>query len=171
MNVRKPVRAERSYVQRLVAPPEEVFPLLCPTREADWIEGWNPRLVVSESGFAEKDCVFVTDSQPAEAVWYVTRHEPENGFVEMVKISPGVTACRLSIQLQPAEVEGRSGCEARVRYLHTSLSTEGDAFVADFTEDFYREFMGDWEERLNHFLLHGSALSGVREDLAEPAAT
>ena len=153
MQIIKPVRATRSYTQRLVADPAAVFPLLCPVREADWIEGWDPPLVVSSSGFAEPDCVFTTCAEPVDAVWYITRHEPSAGFVGMLKITPRVTACRLTIQLRPAT----GGAEAAITYSHTSLGPEGDAFVASFTEEFYRKFMQDWETRINYYLRHGTA--------------
>ena len=35
MKIVAPNRATRAYTQTLVAPPEAVFPLLCPVREAD----------------------------------------------------------------------------------------------------------------------------------------
>jgi hypothetical protein len=157
MKVAKPNRATRSYTQRLVAEPSVVFPLLCPVREADWIDGWDPVSVASRSGAAEADCVFVTAAAPDNAVWYITRHEPGNGFVEMIKITPRVTACRLTIQLRPAG----AGSEALVTYTHTSLGPEGDAFVASFTEDYYGQLMKNWEMRLNHYLLHGTAMRGT----------
>lgn len=146
-------RVSRTYTQKLIGSPEAVFPLLCPVREADWIQGWDPLLVVSASGVAEADCAFVTASLPSNAIWYVTRHEPSAGFVEMIKLTPGITACRLTIQLRAAA----GGSEAGVTYCHTSLSVEGDEFVAAFTEEYYLRFMQDWEARLNHYLLHGSA--------------
>jgi hypothetical protein len=127
---------------------------LCPVREADWIEGWDPLLVVSESGVAEADCVFTTAAEPADAIWYVTRHVPAAGFVEMLKITPGVTACRLTIVLR--EVQG--GSEADIRYSHTSLGAAGDEFVAAFTDAYYRQFMQDWEARINYYLQHGRVL-------------
>ena len=37
MGIRKPRRATRTFIQKLVAGPERVFPLLCPVREADWL--------------------------------------------------------------------------------------------------------------------------------------
>lgn len=154
MNIVKPHRVEHAYTQRLVGTPHDVFPLLCPVREAEWIAGWDPLLVVSGSGLAEPDCVFVTSSLPSNAVWYITRHEPENGFVEMIKITPGVTACRVRIQLRATP----EGSEADVSYCHTSLGPEGDAFVASFTHAYYVGFMRDWETRLNHYLRHGVAL-------------
>lgn len=116
-------------------------------READWIAGWEPGLVVSDSGVAERDCVFTTPAEPADAIWYVTRHEPPT-FVEMLKITPGMTACRLTIELRRAA----AGTEADVTYTHTSLGPEGDAFVASFTEGYYRQFMQEWESRLNAYL-------------------
>ncbi|MCF8149245.1 MAG: hypothetical protein K9K30_03050 [Burkholderiaceae bacterium] len=154
MYIAQPNRVSRSYTQRLVGAPSAVFPLLCPVREADWIEGWNPISVLTQSGVAEPDCVFVTAATPNDAIWYVTRHEPAHGFVEMLKITPQLTACKLSIQLRAVE----SGSEAIVTYSHTSLGPEGDAFVEAFTEDYYREFMLDWESRLNHYLSHATAL-------------
>jgi len=154
MNIHPPNRVTHTYTQRLVAPPAVVFPLLCPVREADWIDGWNPLLVLSHTGRAEPDCVFVTDSRPYDAVWFITRHEPERGFVEMIKVTPDVTACKLTIRLRAAG----SGSEADVTYSHTSLGPQGDVFVASFTAEFYVQFMREWEERMNHYLAHGTAL-------------
>ena len=159
MKVLPPTRAAHSYTQHLVAGPARVFPLLCPVREADWIVGWEPRVVWTNSGVAEADCVFVTPAGPAEAVWYVTRHEPERWFVEMIKLTPGLTACRLTIQLRAVP----DGSEAVVTYSHTSLGPEGDAFVATFTAEYYAGFIRDWETRLNYYLEHGQALPGARD--------
>ena len=154
MKVTPPRRVTRTYTQQLIADPSRVFPLLCPVREVDWIEDWDPPVVYSHSGIAELDCVFVTEAAPHDAIWYISQHEPESGFVEMIKISPGVTACKLSIQLQPTA----AGSDATVTYTHTSLGPTGDAFVDSFTESYYRKIMLDWEARINHYLTHGNAL-------------
>ena len=161
MDIRRPRRAVRTYVQHLAAPPWAVFPLLCPVREAEWVPGWDPPLVISASGLAEPDCVFTTEGDPGPAVWYVTRHEPAAGFVEMIKVTPGVTACRLTIRLRAAAL----GTDAEVTYMHTSLGPEGDAFVEGFTEDHYRRFMKEWEDRLNDHLRKSSPADGEREGL------
>ena len=141
IKIKKPCRATRTFTQHLVAEPSRVFPLLCPVREADWIEGWNPVSIISESGIAEPDCVFVTVATPHDAVWFVSRHEPDAGFIEMIKITPEFTACKLSIRLAPFSV----GTDSTVTYSHTSLGPEGDVFVAGFTEDYYAQFMRGWE--------------------------
>lgn len=161
MKIAAPNRVSHSYVQHLVAGPDEVLPLLCPVREADWLDGWDPLAVWSRSGVAEPDCVFITPASGGathDAIWYVTRHEPGTGLVEMLKITPGVTACRLAIQLAAVA----KGCEAAITYTHTSLGPAGDLFVAGFTAEFYRGFMQEWETRMNHYLATGEALRGNR---------
>lgn len=165
MKLVKPNRVTRTYTQRLIGTPEAVFPLLCPVREAEWIQGWDPILVITSSGVAEADCVFTTVAEPNDAVWYITRHEPTLGFVEMLKITPSVTACRLTIQLSPSE----GGSEALVTYSHTSLGPEGDKFVANFTEDYYARFMQDWEARVNYFLANDKALTAGAQQVAQPS--
>lgn len=92
MDIHKPNRVTRSYTQHQIVEPVAVFPLLCPVREADWIEGWDPVSVMSESEVAELDCVFITSAMPSNAIRYIARHEPDNCFVEMFKITPHVTA-------------------------------------------------------------------------------
>lgn len=154
MNIRAPNRVTRTYKQHLAASASRVFPLLCPVREADWIDGWRPILVLTQSGVAEQDCVFITDSKVHDSIWFITRHDPARGFVEMIKITPGVTACKLTIRVRPA----KPGSEAEITYSHTSLGPEGDTFISSFTADYYVQFMKEWESRMNHYLKNGTAL-------------
>src|SRR5215510_13876684 len=154
MLITKPNRATHTYRQTLHAPPAKIFPLLCPVRETEWAEGWEPEFVVSSSGVAERDCVFITPDNAGKAIWYITRNEPEKWFVEMLKILPGVTACRLTIQLS----ENGDDCFADVTYSHTSIGPAGDEFVAKFTSDYYQKFMQSWEQALNYFLKTGAGL-------------
>jgi len=157
MHIAAPTRAQHTYTQRYDAPPDRVFPLLCPVREADWLEGWDPSLVLTHSGVAERDAVFVTPSEPVDAVWYITEHDPGAGFVEMIKIAPEVTATRLTIRVRAA---GEGGSDVAITYAHTSLGPAGDAVVEAFTAEAYEAFMRDWEERMAHYLAHGSMLRG-----------
>ena len=152
MQITKPNRATHTYRQGLHAAPARVFPLLCPVRETEWANGWLPELVISFSGVAERDGIFLTPDKLGTAIWYITRHEPEKWFVEMLKILPGVTACRLTIQLS----ENGSECFADVTYSHTSTGPAGDEFVANFTTEYYQKFMQAWEKELNDFLKTGS---------------
>jgi len=112
MNIVRPHRVTRSYVQSLISPPDEVFPLLCPVREAEWVNGWHPRLVISTSGVAEPDCVFITAAGPQEAIWAITRHEPDRHHLEIVKVIPGIVVGKIVVRLAAAS----EGSTAEISY-------------------------------------------------------
>ena len=154
MRLQAPVRVTRTYTQTLDGTAEEVMPLLCPVREAEWVEGWDPGLVLSESGFVERDCVFTTPDGEREAVWVVTEHEPARGLVEMIKTTPGFAVVRLHILLRPLEAgsAGAPRTAAEVTYRYTALGPEGEAFVRGRTEEAYGELMRAWEAALNNHL-------------------
>src|SRR5438874_829755 len=154
MYITRPNRVAHTYRQRLHAAPAKVFPLLCPVRETEWANGWLPQVVISSSGVAERDGIFFSLDDLGKAIWYITRHEPERGFVEMLKILPGVTACRLEIQLS----EDGTGSFADITYTHTSIGSAGDQLVAKFTAEHYQSLMQAWEKELNYFLNTGCRL-------------
>lgn len=156
MEIRVPVRVARSHTQRLNAPAARVFPLLCPVRETEWIEGWDPSLVLTNSGVAELDCTFVTGAAGSEAVWTVTRHAPPDGVIEFIRVVPDQTVTRISIVVRALS---DTSSAADIRYQHTALSTVGEAVVAGFTEEHFAGFMQQWERRLNHYLETGALLS------------
>ena len=64
----QPTPEEAPQSTSVDAPPEVVFPLLCPVREYEWLEDWTCEMVFSESGVAEEDCVSAASrSCPARA--------------------------------------------------------------------------------------------------------
>jgi hypothetical protein len=119
MKILSPVRARRCFTQRLRGSAADVFPLLCPVREAEWIDGWEPEVVYSASGRAEEGCVFVTRDGGDEAIWVIDVHDPEAGILEMVKSTPGCLVTRIRIEVAD---DGPGRSRARVAYEHTSLS-------------------------------------------------
>jgi hypothetical protein len=161
MQITKPRRIRHSHTQSLIAPPDRVFPLLCPVRETEWAQGWEPKTVISESGLMEQGCLFVTPDEDAEAVWITVRHDPQAHYLELLKVVPDHTVCRFEITLTP-EAEGRSA--AGIAYTCTALGPAGDAFLDGFTGAWYREFMEHWETALNHYLEHGTMLATVSFD-------
>jgi len=88
----KPRRVKHSFTQSIKGTPEQVFPLLCPVREADWIPGWRTDWVISNSGVAEQNCIFQTPPRPgaggAASIWVITRHDADAFKVEMFKVTP-----------------------------------------------------------------------------------
>lgn len=152
MQITRPVRAKRTFTQSLVARPERVFPLLCPVRETEWANGWNPRQVVTASGYVEAECVFVMPGEPQDSIWCVTRWDPQRFLVEFVKVTPGFTVGKIEIQLRDADSHGTL---ADISYSYTALSEAGARFVQDFTPEYYENFMREWEAELNYFLQTG----------------
>jgi len=128
---------------------------LCPVREAEWVNDWRPKLVLSESGVAEPGCVFITPGIPEDALWMVITHDPEKFRVEIIKIIPGVVIGKITISLS---AEGDDGCAADITYAYTSISDHGDRALEEFTETHFRGFMEIWEMELNHFLRTGTML-------------
>lgn len=145
-------RTKRSYCMKLAATPETVFPLLCPTREYDWIDTWKSRLIYSDSGYAELDCVFKTDfpADGPEDTWVVCRYEPPQR-IEFVRVNP-LRAIRYTICLREAPA---GNTEADWSQVITGLSDEGNAFVRDLNETAFSRRMGELEEILNHYLTTG----------------
>lgn len=148
MRIEKPYRVSRSYVQHLDAGPAAVFPLLCPVREVEWVEGWEVGVVIAESGLAEAGCVFTTPAGDTEAIWTVTEFRPEDGRIAFVKVTPGETVADISIALSP---DDDGGTAALVTYTLTALTSAGRAVVDELTEDAYEGFMKTWESELNAF--------------------
>lgn len=149
MQVIQPVRVERTYIQRLHASPEEVFPLLCPVRETEWVDGWNPLTVYSRSGVVERDCVFTTGEEEPESYWMVTERDTSAFKLVIVKTTPGMTMAKITIVLMRNE---EYGTDARVTYLYIALSEAGEEFVRNYTDEYYLGFMQYWEGALNEHL-------------------
>lgn len=149
MRIVPPRRASHWRVQSYDHPAEAVFPLLCPVREVEYVAGWDPELVVTESGIAELDCAFVTNDGRDRSYWVVTRYEPAAGRIAMVRVTPGLTVCRLDLAVEP---RGARGSDLSIRYTLTSLGPEGDARVDAFDGAAWDEFMAVWEREMREHL-------------------
>lgn len=149
-------RAIRVARQHLLATPDRVFSLLCPTREYDWIETWKCRMVHSASGFAELDCVFVTDfPSEGEDVWVVSGYRP-NEEIQFVRFN-GQRVIRYCITL----TDNRDGTtEAEWRQVLTGVNAEGNRLVEGVTDELYQQRIQTLERRLNHYLTTGEMLKG-----------
>lgn len=154
MNIIKPKRRKHTCEQTWKATQDKVFPLLCPVRETEWIPSWDPKLVVSNSGVMERDCLFVEPETPNDAIWIVTSYEP-NQFVEMYRTVPGVTVSKFSIRLDPEQENTTKAC---VSYEHTAIGKKGEKIVEDFTADSFTEFMNHFETAINHYLTTGQII-------------
>ncbi|MDX2437050.1 MAG: hypothetical protein QNL88_08380 [Acidobacteriota bacterium] len=164
MQVEKPCRVSRSFTQHLCAPADEVFPLLCPVREMEWVKDWRPKLVVTESGVAEPGCIFVTPGIPEDALWLITVHDPVEHRLEITKIIPGMVVGTITVAFS---ADGDEACTADINYAYTALSEHGKRAIGEFTDEHFQSFMKTWEAELNHFLRTGERLAGTDTDQPE----
>lgn len=150
-------RVVKAYRQTIEGAPARVFPLLCPVREEEWLDGWAYRMVYSASGLVEPGAVFTT-SAPGEAdtVWVVSRHEPAQGVVEFCRFTAASRTCLLRIVVSALDGQ-RSSVD--VCYEHTSLSPAGETFLDGVTDDAFLGAMRFWEASMNHFLTTGTRLA------------
>ena len=138
------------------AKPEKVFPLLCPVREKDWLDGWDYEMIYSKSGLIEKNCVFST-SHPGgmDTIWHVTQYNPEKFEVEFLRVTPKKNVVRINIKLTPV---GNDKTEAEIVYQYTGLNKEQNEFINNGLESKFEESMRWWERSINHYLETGRML-------------
>lgn len=93
-----------TYTGTAPATPEEIFPLLCPVLEYEWLDDWSCQMLYSESGVAEQGVAFRTNIQVGEN-WICSRFEPPLAIQYTVWLKVGWMV--LDIQLTPGE-DGRT---------------------------------------------------------------
>ena len=152
----KAKRATRKYIQTINADPSVVHALICPVREAEWLDGWDYDLIFSTSGLAEAGCVFVSRSAgEKETIWLITKRDDRNHETEFVRITPGSRTACLTVRIEDA---GNHTSRVHIAYTFTALTEEGNNFVENFTEENFVNDMKFWEATMNHYLKTGEAL-------------
>jgi len=136
------------------APPERVFPLLCPTREYEWLPGWQCDLLRSTGGFAEQDCVFRTvRADSGTMTWVVDRYEPPRLIQFTCFNTTTEHVMRMSIALEPTPAGG-----TRLRWRRHWIATgpAGDQVVDRFDDAAHRKLMDGVEHLMKYYLAHGA---------------
>ncbi len=151
----KSQRCEISHVQHLDGLPSEVFPLLCPTREYDWIDTWSCELIQSTSGFAEPNCVFSTNlPQGGQELWIVSRYEPARA-IEFVKFAANLYVVKYNITLSPLDGTRTLAVWTQI---FAGLTEAGNEHVDSIDPSAYHTRMEHIERQLNHYLATGQML-------------
>lgn len=141
-------RTYRDFQTLLDATPEEIFALLCPIREYDWIPHWRCELLYSRSGIAEAGCVFATDfgDQYGRETWVVSCYEP-NRRIAFVRTGM-LRSMRYKFDLFPRD----NGTLLQARQEITGLSAEGNALVANSSTADFQTQMEGLMTMLRHYL-------------------
>lgn len=80
------IRKVIKHTQNFSAPPEQVYDLLCPTTEYDWMDGWHCEMIYSQSSYQEYNCIFKTDYFNFPETWVISSFQP-NRIMEFVRVS------------------------------------------------------------------------------------
>jgi hypothetical protein len=152
----KGLRIAKSHKWEFDSDAKSVFLLLCPTKENDWIEGWEQihELIYSESGIAEDACVFTTNGpEEGYAVWLTSKYSLENTHIEFVKhIVAQEVIIRWKMEVRPL---ASNKCTVFSIYNATGLSEKGNKFVQVFKESGFTNLMTGLEELISYYLLTG----------------
>jgi hypothetical protein len=138
-------RLLRTFVQRIQASPEEVFPLLCPELEKAWLPGWEYRMVYSVTGVAERGAVFETPHALGSTRWLVTEHQPARR-VSFARFQPDGIVVQIDISLA-RHVDGSTA--VCIEYAHTPTDPSSRAILAASSEQDWLDSMAHWEGSMN----------------------
>jgi hypothetical protein len=129
---------------------KDLFPLLCPVLEYDWLPDWKCTMRWSESGVAEKDAIFTTrEAFHRSAVWTAITYEPDD-FIEYLVVSGTDEVVRLSIRLSET---APGAVDVTWTMLFTALSALGAHVVGrSFSEAGFKAMMENRRRELTAFL-------------------
>ncbi|KUO49830.1 MAG: hypothetical protein APF76_00880 [Desulfitibacter sp. BRH_c19] len=146
----------QKYQQTLAGTKEEIFPLLCPVREKEWLQDWDYNMIYSESGYAEKGCMFETNNNYGSYRWIMTKHDSDNFGIQFVKTTKENIVVIIDIDLKEKN-ERLTYC--KIQYTFIAIGEEASEHMyKENTEEHFNEHMKKWEDSLNYYLKHGEML-------------
>lgn len=136
--------------------PEEIFPLLCPATELDWLPGWNCELLHSKSGYAELNCIFRTTFFGLDEIFICTRYE-KNLAVDYLRVSEHMSG-KLDIKL----LDHHDGTTTGVWLITLSSLDEAGSELFENVLD-ARELFEKAIDALEYYLKNGEMIGHERQ--------
>ncbi len=152
----KAKRVTRNYVQTIQAAPSAVHALICPVKEAEWLDGWDYDLIFSHSGVAEHGCVFTSRSAGEETIWLITTRDDTRCETEFARVTPGSRVALVAVRIEDG---GQQISRVNISYTITALTEAGNQFIDNFTQENFVKDMQFWEATMNHYLKTGKMLA------------
>jgi len=128
----------------------EVFPLLCPKKEEEWIPGWECETIWSKSGYNEEAAIFrTTKPYGTELYWVTLRYDLNSKIVDFLITAPYLFMLRYRITLK----EGKKRSVVIIfSQVFTSISEQGNVFIKRYKKDNFNEKMNNLEDLMNRYL-------------------
>jgi hypothetical protein len=146
----KAIQFKRSGVIHCKATVEEVFPLLCPKREEEWIRGWECETVWSNSGYNEEGAIFRTmKPYGTELYWITLQYDINSKIVDFLIMAPRLYIFRFKIELY---VSSDGLITITFTQVFTSISEEGGLFLKRYESEDYKGRLKSLEEFMNRHL-------------------
>lgn len=127
---------------------EQVMPLLCPVKERDWVPGWEPLMLWSDSGVIETGCTYTTVDPLGVAIWQVLHYRPELGQIELMK----VVADQVLTHIQLDVVSAPRGCKLKLNYRYTAVGDRGINYLRRFDDLKWQQFVERWQQGIERYL-------------------
>ncbi len=141
-------RKVQIFEKEFSASSKEVFKQLCPSREADWINGWTVNLIYTKTGYVEPLCVFRTPESNiiATGLWIVTKLEPNKLLEATVFHEDKDIIEYMKIDL----IDNENGtCKGIWTITLTAISEKGNAVIEQISDE-EPAFLEDLEYYLKH---------------------
>lgn len=135
-------RIVRTHHFELPMAPRAAFGFFEPEGERAWAKGWEPRYLHPEDGRAACGMVFTTGHGSEETLWTMTRHEPDTGTVEYLRVTPGSRMGTVRVQ---CSASGEARTRVTVTYALTALTPDGNATLRALDAAAYETFIESWE--------------------------
>lgn len=146
----------RSYQQILEGSKVEIFPLLCPVREKEWLKDWEYNMIYSESGYAEKGCIFETSNIYGKYNWIITKHAIETFEIQFVKTMKEKLVVIIDINLEESD---KDTTICNIQYTFIALNDDVlDYMHKENSVENFNTHMKKWEDSLNYYLKYGEML-------------
>ena len=149
-------RAHFTHIQNYTATIDELFPLLCPVRESDYLTRWACDIIYLKSGLIEIGGVFTTSfphDGPDKDVWIVSRYEPDQ-FIQFVRVN-GWRSIIYNIEVQAA---GEGKITLFWEQIITGLNDKGNVVIKTLREEDFKSMLDDMEQRLQYYLDAGEIM-------------
>jgi len=143
-----------TLTQEYTASIEEVFPLLCPVREYEYLPDCD--LVYLATDYIEEAGIFITEfpqDGDDKDVWVVSQYIP-NKSIQFVRVNT------LRVIIYNIEVRSQeyAGVSLFWEQIITGLNPEGNKFVESLREEGFVGMMDGMEKLLQYYLDTGAAM-------------
>jgi len=141
------LHVERSFTITLNAGTEVATRAFGAVAEERWAPGFSPLFAYPNPPKDVEGAVF-TLQVPRTQIWLLQTWDMVDHVVRYVAVDPGIKISVIVIRVTPF---GTNQSRATVTYDRTSLSTAGDAEVAEFAKTFVNQ-ASEWENAINAYL-------------------